>query len=200
MDSLADLLNYGFVPAALTYAFFYDKPALGWSEGIHYALLIAICCIYALCAAFRLARFNVSKGNPDFFFGTPTTYAGAMLMTLLISLAKYGDPAWTTRDSFPGWRLLGNIRLDGLMPHYPWVALFFAWAMISRWRVPKAGKVKNRLINYYIVGNLVLGWLVGLPHLFPEYLVFSGVQYLFFAAYAHFFMTPKERPEPLFSS
>jgi CDP-diacylglycerol--serine O-phosphatidyltransferase len=199
MDSLADLLNYGFVPAALTYAFFFDKPELGWTTGVRSWLLVGICCTYALCAAVRLARFNISKGNPDFFFGVPTTFSGAVLMALLISLCKYGNPAWTANDTFPGWRLLGSVRLDAVLPYFPWVVLFFGWTMISRWRVPKAGKVKNRAINYYIIANLVFGWTVGILHLLPEYLVFGGLQYLLFCVYAHFFMTPKERPEPLFA-
>lgn len=198
MDSLADLLNYGFVPAALTYAFFYDKPELGWSSGIPYAGLVAICCVYALCAAFRLARFNVSKSNPDFFFGTPTTYAGGLLMAILISLSKYGNPAWTPRDTFPGLRLLGNVRLDSLMPLFPWAVLFFGWAMVSSWRVPKAGKLRNRILNYYMIASVIIGWMLGLLHLVPEFLVFGGLQYLAICVYAHFFQTPKERPEPLF--
>jgi CDP-diacylglycerol--serine O-phosphatidyltransferase len=198
MDSLADLLNYGFVPAAVAYGFFHDKPELGWSEGPRALALIVICCFYALCAAVRLARFNVSQSNPDFFFGTPTTFAGAMLMVLLVSLAKYGDPRWTPHDSFPGWRLLDGLRLDGLMEYYPLAMLFLGWAMVSSWRVPKAGKFKNRFINLFIIANLVGGWTLCILHLLPEYLVFGGMQYLILCVYAHFFLTPKERPEPLF--
>ena len=64
MDSLADLLNYGFMPAALIYAWFVGHPTLGWSSGPALIALRAICVFYAVAAAFRLARFNVSKGNP----------------------------------------------------------------------------------------------------------------------------------------
>lgn len=198
MDSLADLLNYGFVPAAVTYAFIYDKPELGWSTGAAHLGLVVICCIYALCAAFRLARFNISKSNPDFFFGTPTTFSGALLMATLISLAKYGDPAWTKHDAFPGLRLLGSARLDAVMPLFPWLMLFLGWAMVSRWRIPKAGKVKHRILNIYIIVNLIIGWALTILHLVPEYLVFSGFQYLILCVFAHFFWTPPERPEPLF--
>lgn len=198
MDSLADLLNYGFVPSAVAYGFFQDKPELGWNSGPANIALIAICCIYALCAAFRLARFNVSKSNPDFFFGTPTTFAGAFVMVLLVSLAKYGDPRWTPHDTFPGWRLLGDLRLDGLMAYFPFAMLFFGWAMVSSWRVPKAGKFKNRYINWFVILNLIAGWSMTMLHLIPEYLVFGGVQYLLLCVYAHYFATPKEKPEPMF--
>jgi CDP-diacylglycerol--serine O-phosphatidyltransferase len=198
MDSLADLLNYGFVPAAITYGFFHNKPELGWGDPIRSLALVAICCIYALCAAFRLARFNVSQGNPDFFFGTPTTFAGGMLMTLLLSLGKYGDPAWTAGHHFPGWRLLGSARLDSLMGLYPYAMLFFGWAMVSRWRVPKSGHIKNRFINGLANANLLGGWTLCLFHLIPEYLVGVGGLFLLLAGYAHLWGTPKERPEPIF--
>ena len=198
LDSLADLLNYGMVPATLTYAFFLREKSLGWSEGLPYYLLCAICIFYVLCAAMRLARFNVSAGSPDFFFGVPATLSGACVMSLLITLGKYGDPAWTAGESYPGPRLLGHLRLDGAMPYYPLVVFLFGLTMVSRWRVPKFGRAGGRWLNIYIVGSVLFGYACGLIHTLPEYLVFGGVQYLIFAAYAHFFGTPKERPEPVF--
>ena len=101
MDSLADLLNYGFCPAAVAYGFFHSHPELGWSHGAaHYGLAI-ICAIYTVCAAVRLARFNVSEGSPDFFFGVPTTFCGAIAVISMVTICKYGDPAWTMGQSYP---------------------------------------------------------------------------------------------------
>ena len=86
MDSLADLLNYGFAPAAIAFAFFSKHPELGWATGWQSYALSAICCLYALSAAVRLARFNVSEGNPNFFFGIPSTFAGGIAVLLMICL------------------------------------------------------------------------------------------------------------------
>ena len=200
LDSLADLLNYGMVPATITYAFFLRHPELGWAGGLPNAALCAICSLYVLCAALRLARFNVSTSNPRFFFGIPSTMSGAVVLALLVTLCKYGDPGWTAGENFPGPRLLGHLRMDALMPYYPLTLLFFAWAMISGWRVPKLGAISNKAVNAYIVTNLMIGYTAGMLHCLPEYLVFASVQYLLIAVHFHLFASPPERPEPLFPS
>ena len=198
MDSLADLLNYGFMPAALVYAWFTAHPSLGWSSGPMLLLLRSICVLYAVAAAFRLARFNVSAGNPDFFFGTPTTFAGGMLASMLLCAMKYGDPALSTGIDFPGFRFFGSVRLDAWVPCLPYVLLFFAWSMLSAWRVPKGGRITNRFVNLYISALVVIGWVFSLMRWLPELVVFGGVQFLLWAVYAHFFRTPKDTPEPMF--
>lgn len=199
MDSLADLLNYGFVPAAITYGFFQRHPEIGgWGHGYaHYGLMM-ICFAYALCAALRLARFNVSAGNPNFFFGVPSTFSGAIVVAMLIVLCRYGDPSWAGSYTFRGPRLLGDADLRFMMPYFPWVMPFFAWAMVSGWRVPKLGKARNRFINVFVLVNLISGYTACMLQLIPEYLVIGAWFYLLFAAYAHFLDTPKERPEPYF--
>jgi CDP-diacylglycerol--serine O-phosphatidyltransferase len=198
MDSLADLLNYGMAPAAITYAFFVREKSLGWGSGAPYYALCTICCIYALCAAFRLARFNVSESNPTFFFGIPSTMSGAATMALFITLGKYGDPAWTRGESYPGPRLLGDLDLSAVMPYYPIILLLFGISMVSGLRVPKIGKMRSKAANIYIVGYLLLGYLLGLMHMFSEFITLGAIQYLLLIPYYHFFASPKVRPEPLF--
>lgn len=199
MDSLADLLNYGFVPSAITYAFFLKHPEIGgWGQGtMHYALML-ICFAYALCAALRLARFNVSAGNPNFFFGVPSTFSGAIVVAMLIVLCRYGDPSWAGSYQFRGPRLFGDVDLRSWMQYFPLVLPFFAWAMVSGWRVPKLGKVRNRFVNAFVVVNLIAGYTACMLQLIPEYLVVGAWFYLGFSAWAHYFDTPKERPEPYF--
>lgn len=198
MDSLADLLNYGFMPAALIYAWFVGHPTLGWSSGPALLALRAICVFYAVAAAFRLARFNVSKGNPDFFFGTPTTFCGGMMASFLLCAMKYGDPSWSPGVDFPGLRFFGSVRLDAWVPYLPLVLVFFSWSMLSSWRVPKGGRIANRFVNFYISALVVIGWLFALVRWLPEIVLFGGTQFLLWAVFAHFVQTPKEKPEPLF--
>ena len=114
MDSLADLLNYGFVPAAITYGFFQRHPDIGgWGHGFaHYGLML-ICFAYALCAALRLARFNVSAGNPNFFFGVPSTFSGAIVVADVL-LAGHRAPIWDLDWSPAGDRLV-TASTDGVM-------------------------------------------------------------------------------------
>ncbi len=198
MDSLADLLNYGFCPAAITYGFFYSHPELGWAQGPERYLLAIICSAYMLCAAVRLARFNVSEGNPDFFFGVPTTFCGAIAVASMVTICKYGDPSWTPGQSYPGWRLFGDTRLDTYVPYYPLLLVFLGYLMVSSWRMPKAGKIRHRLLNRICLAALVFGYAAAMLQRLPEFLVLVAGVYLLVSLYCHYFLTPRKKPEPFF--
>jgi CDP-diacylglycerol--serine O-phosphatidyltransferase len=87
MDSLADIVNFGVVPALVLYAFvLHLAGSIGWIA----ALLFAIAC------ALRLARFNVMADDPDrpawqddYFVGVPAPMA-AVLALLPIYLGFIG--------------------------------------------------------------------------------------------------------------
>lgn len=82
LDSLADVITFGLAPAVLCYlwAFYnFDRLSIdraGW----------LVCFLYLICAASRLARFNVqTSGAPDkrYFVGMPTpAAAGAIASTV----------------------------------------------------------------------------------------------------------------------
>ena len=87
MDSLADIVNFGVVPALVLYAYVLERAgSVGWIA----ALLFAIAC------ALRLARFNVMSEDPDrpawqadYFVGVPAP-VGAVLALLPIYLGFVG--------------------------------------------------------------------------------------------------------------
>jgi CDP-diacylglycerol--serine O-phosphatidyltransferase len=71
-DSLADLISFGLAPSVLMYTWVLEPLGRrGW-------LLAAL---FALCAALRLARFNVkaAHGDSDWYQGVPSTFAGGMI-------------------------------------------------------------------------------------------------------------------------
>jgi len=79
LDSLADLVGFGVAPALLVYA---------WSLHSLGTLGIVVCFWFVLCAAFRLARFNVNtshrawtlKGHSQ---GVTSTMAGFCVVALI---------------------------------------------------------------------------------------------------------------------
>ncbi len=79
LDSITDFLNFGVAPAVLLYVWALDDlRSLGWIAAL----------VFAICAALRLARFNVALDVPDkpdwkanFFVGVPAP-AGAMIVML----------------------------------------------------------------------------------------------------------------------
>jgi len=71
MDSLADMCSFGIAAPVVVYA---------WLAGSAPAVLIVpACALVAICAAIRLARFNVSPKDGRFFCGVPTTMTAAVL-------------------------------------------------------------------------------------------------------------------------
>lgn len=94
LDSLADFVNFGVAPALMLFVWALgDLGSFGWVGSL----------IFAICAALRLARFNVSLDGPQrpawqgaFFVGVPAP-AGAVVVLLPLYLELLGVPhgAWT---------------------------------------------------------------------------------------------------------
>jgi CDP-diacylglycerol--serine O-phosphatidyltransferase len=71
MDSLVDMCSFGLAAPVVVYASLAGSaPAL---------LIIPACALVSVCAAIRLARFNVSPKDGRFFCGVPTTMCAAVL-------------------------------------------------------------------------------------------------------------------------
>src|SRR5271155_4502152 len=98
LDSLSDFVNFGVAPALVLY--FWDLHLLksaGWIAAM----------VFAICAALRLARFNVMVDDPDrpawtanFFVGMPAP-AGAITVLLpiyavLLGMPRSGVLTWLT--------------------------------------------------------------------------------------------------------
>ncbi len=86
LDSLADLVTFGIAPAVLMYSYqlYQFKYSIGPDFYIPVGMLIAAA--WPVCAAFRLARFNISHESES-FVGLPSPVAGTVvaLMPLVFS-------------------------------------------------------------------------------------------------------------------
>ncbi len=82
LDSLADVISFGIVPAMIVYK---------WALAPLGFLGTFISFAFAACGALRLARFNVLAqrsphgGGSRFFVGLPIPLAGSMLMSLIVA-------------------------------------------------------------------------------------------------------------------
>jgi len=118
MDSLADMCSFGIAAPVVVYA---------WLGGTApKALLMPACALVAVCAAIRLARFNVSPKDGSFFCGVPTTMAAAVLALaalvapeapVLVPVAAVALLALAMVSSFPYLKLARLLRLP------PWLLL-----------------------------------------------------------------------------
>jgi CDP-diacylglycerol---serine O-phosphatidyltransferase len=74
-DSLSDLVSFGIAPAALIYEWCFRVEADEFG--------VFVCFVYALCAASRLARFNISAENLSGFQGLPSPAAAGMVVAVV---------------------------------------------------------------------------------------------------------------------
>ena len=109
LDSLADFVNFGVAPALILYFWgLHDLKSAGWIAAM----------VFAICAALRLARFNVMIDDPDkpawasnFFVGVPAP-AGAITVLLPIYVALLGLP----RSQWLSWlTLVYTLAIASLM-------------------------------------------------------------------------------------
>jgi len=101
-DSLADVVTFGVAPAFLAHIWGLQHfGRIGW--------LIPV--FYLLCAATRLARFNVQSRSVDsrFFVGLPTPPAAAATASIFYFLPPGGGSLW------PDALMMGALILNGAL-------------------------------------------------------------------------------------
>lgn len=182
-DSLADVVSFGFAPALLMF-FFILSPSQGITEFRNIGWFIGF--VYLLCAAVRLARFNVitnpllHRGTKELskdFVGLPVPAAAATVAALVLFLLRLIEADKTLKN--------GALVL-------PFLMLLIAVLMVSTVRYPSGKKVDlqttTRLRNFV----LFLG-VIGLVVLFKEVAVLCVcLGYIFFGLIRHW-----RRPRPV---
>jgi CDP-diacylglycerol--serine O-phosphatidyltransferase len=148
MDSLADMCSFGIAAPVVVYAWLAGS-APAW-------LAMPACAMVAVCAAIRLARFNVSPADGRFFCGVPTTMVAAVLalgtliepeMPASARVAAVALLALAMVSSFPYAKLARLLRLP------PWLLVMPVVAALVDYRLTFAGIV----LAYVVSGPLL--WL-----------------------------------------
>jgi len=168
LDSLADFVNFGVAPALILYFWgLHELKSAGWIAAM----------VFAICAALRLARFNVMIDDPNkpawagnFFTGIPAP-AGAITVLLPIYLNFIGVSnglvtVWLTffytlaiallmvsrLPVFSGKRVGKRVPPDMVLAMFVVVVLFFALLISYPWEVLS-------LAALVYLGCLPFGWL-----------------------------------------
>jgi len=91
-DSLADMVSFGVAPAIVAYQWGFERlreygdvwGKVGWLAAF----------VYAVCAALRLARFNMRVGTVDkqFFEGLPSPSAAAVVSAFIWFSSEWREP------------------------------------------------------------------------------------------------------------
>ena len=136
LDSLADFMNFGCAPALILFF---------WGLGPLQTLGWVVMLIFAICAALRLARFNVMLDDPNrpafagnFFVGMPAP-AAAVVVLLPVYLEMLGLP-----------------RFAFSAPLYLIFALAIALLMVSKIPTWSGKKLSARVPRDYVLPILVM--------------------------------------------
>lgn len=104
LDSLADVVSFGVAPAVimfqlLTGALSIATPLFADGSGVKDLVIILVTVIMPVCAALRLAKFNIDTTQTTSFKGLPTP-ANALAVISIIIAGHYSDS--NVIDSFTG--------------------------------------------------------------------------------------------------
>jgi len=175
-DSLADVVSFGFAPTLMMF-FFILSPSQGipWFRSIGWFVGFA----FLLCAAIRLARFNVitnpllhrgKKESSKDFVGLPVPAAAATVASLMLFLLKLAE----NDKSLQTWALA-----------LPFLMLLIAFLMVSTVRYPSGKQIdlqtKTRMRTFVAV--LGIGALIVFYKEIGMLVLCLG--YIFFGLFRH---------------
>ena len=168
-DSLADMVAFGVAPAVLVYQWGVVRIGEYGHEWRQFGWIIAFFC--ALCAALRLARFNVvtAGGDKRYFQGLPSPSAAATVAAFVWFFAKWREPG------LPG--LLLAFAVTG----YAAALMVSSFSYISLKQVDVDKRVKFSYIAFVILPMLLMiAWdpPTMLFAMFASYATYGPVQWL----------------------
>jgi CDP-diacylglycerol--serine O-phosphatidyltransferase len=176
-DSLADVVSFGVAPAFLMF-YLIISPTQGIEDFRYFGWFVGF--VYLLCAAMRLARFNVitnpllhpgKKDSSRDFVGLPVPAAAGAVASVVLALLKLAESDRTLKS----WALA-----------LPFLMLLVAMLMVSTIRYPSGKNIdlqtQTRMWTFIVV--LVL---IGLILVYREIaLVAMSLSYLFFGMIRQF--------------
>ena len=87
LDSLADMISFGLVPGIIIYNLFIQAPS-SYVGSIFSSVVPFFSFLVTIASAIRLAKFNISKSNSNFFKGLPTPANTILIYSLSIIISK----------------------------------------------------------------------------------------------------------------
>ena len=183
-DSLADVISFGIAPALLMF-FFIISPTQGimWFRNVGWFVGF----VYLLCAAMRLARYNVIT-NPLLyrydmettkdFVGLPVPAAAGTVAALVFFLTQLVE----SDKSLDRWALA-----------LPFLMLLIAFLIVSNVRYPSGKKLDLQTttqMGHFIIFLVVVGLIVVLKEIA---MLLMTLGYIFYGLFQHIKMRRAER-------
>jgi CDP-diacylglycerol---serine O-phosphatidyltransferase len=178
LDSLADVVSFGVAPAILIFRILVNQPGInGLTENgiddIKTILLLIAPSIMVICAALRLAIFNIDTTQSTTFRGMPTPANAIAVVSLVLAGHLSESPIVNYITSSPVIVVCLTLLLSGLMvSRLPLLSLKVANLKL------KGNEGRFLLIGLIIISFLLLG-IGAILLIIPLYLTSSFVALLF---------------------
>ncbi len=161
LDSLADDISFGFLPAAILFALYGRLPATLLPDGAGFVLLL-----FAAFAALRLAKFNVDDSQHEEFCGLPSPAAALFCGSLGMLAERQGVV-------FPRELLIVAALVIGLLMISP-VRMFSLKFRGFGWR---GNELRYSFLGAGVLVVAVLRWWA-IPALVLLYILLSLVRWI----------------------
>jgi CDP-diacylglycerol--serine O-phosphatidyltransferase len=175
LDSLADVVSFGVVPGLIIYTVLAKSMNLEASSilSVKYLLVIAVTAFFPVCAALRLAKFNIDTTQSDTFRGVPTPAAALAVVTIILSDHYSGSSLIRTFLSSPAAVIIFSLIISALMvTRVPLLSLKFHDFGL------KGNEGRFLLIAVCLILFIVFRF-GGIPWIIPAYLGVSLISLLF---------------------
>ena len=175
LDSLADMISFGLVPAVLIFNvlknnYLTHNISFNLSEFTFLELLLIFSpFIIAIFSGLRLAKFNIDKRQSNSFIGLPTPANAIFFASLIIT-------SYTYPESFVHSIISNNLILLGLI-------MFFSFMLIAEFPMfsLKFKKIKfsENKIRYFFIGVSVILLIslhtIAVPIIILFYIILSAI-------------------------
>lgn len=181
LDSLADMVSFGFVPGAIYYVLLYlgnlpegmdPLTATGDSLRVSWNWLAAPALLVTLFSALRLAKFNLDDRQTDDFIGlaTPssTVYATGLMLILATNAFGWGVYVLSPWVLFPSIILMSYL-LVAEIPMFSFKVKGFGWV----------GNRKRFIFAAVAIGLLLFLQQAAFPFIIVSYLIINLVARVF---------------------
>ncbi len=178
LDSLADVVSFGVAPGIIIYQLLYNSlaiysPALFNTSNIGPLLIFIIPSAMPVCAALRLAKFNIDTTQSTSFKGLPTP-ANALVVISIVIAEKYSDSEILTN-------ITGSATVVLIL------TLILSLLMVSR--IPlfslktthlklKGNEGRYLMIIMVVISFVILGFAAA-PLIIPVYIIASLFSLIF---------------------
>ncbi len=174
LDSLADMLSFGFAPATIAFSYLRfavlgDTGAAFVPEDLTYAQITILLSafIISIFSGLRLAKFNVDTRQTTSFIGVPTP-ANAMFWASLPIILHFGDYPMIESILANQWLIMGAIIITSLLLVSE-IPMFALKVKSLKWQ---ENQIRYIFLITLVILAISLKWLV-IPLILFVYILFS---------------------------